>query len=142
MRVHRLSFTAGELGGQQLRVPVRRGNSNPPADEAEWARLEFDGARSRHVEGCWDIRVRQRHGRTWRVVSVTPRYGIGHVLVVTVPGQRKLVRLRVTHVSGRRVRDATPADGFHSVHWVNRHGRRAYERNPWCWCLTVAPEVT
>lgn len=139
MRVHRLSFTAGELEGEQLRVPVRSSNTRVSMGVFEGVNLETGRGRAgAEDETCGEIRARVLHGL--RVVTLSPRYLPGDTLSVQVSHTRKVRQLyRVAAVRGRRVKDWSGAvpDRFENSAWVARHGRAAWDANVWCWCLEV-----
>lgn len=138
---HRLTFTVAELRGGQVRVPVRESNSR--VFPGEFRHVDLGTARGRL--GAPEIRAQAAMRAGIRNVTVSSRYQPGDTVVVRVTGAalpRRLVHLRIIEVHGRRVRDVVAGrDDFHPNAWAERHGAAVFARNPWCWCLTVKPEV-
>lgn len=128
---HRLTFSAGELRGGELRVPVRSGNSRTFPGTFEGVDLETGrGAR----EG---IRAQAKMASGLRVVTVSPRIMPGDTIRATVQGTKLVRTLLVAEVAARRLRDVRVVDQFDPEAWKRRHGTGAYAANPWCWCLRV-----
>jgi hypothetical protein len=142
VKVHPITLTPAELSPRdglplQVRIPVTAKNSTMPVGSFFLADLET--GRGKESPGVTIIRARCRFRYGARVVSILPAIYPGDAVRATVKGWKRPRLFKVVQVHGRRVRDVRGGDGFQVEAWSARHGRAALERNPWVWCLVLAP---
>jgi hypothetical protein len=142
VKEHAINLTAAELAPPdglplQVRIPVTAKNSTMPV--GSFFLVDLETGRGRESPGVTIIRARARFKYGERVCSIQPTIYPGDALRVTVKHQKRPRLFKVLQVHGRRVRDVRPGEGFALEAWTARHGRPALERNPWVWCLTLAP---